>query len=131
MAPTPDLVLSSTAARALDDGGTGPRRSRRRPLPLEIERALYQADPDDIVDRLRLLTDEIEGVMIVGHNPTFADLALLLVSADDSDGRARLEDGFPDRGPGPVALDVSSWSAVAAGCGRLEEFFFSPPADPR
>jgi phosphohistidine phosphatase len=119
---TPDLVLSSSAARALMTAepvhaalGSG--------VALDVERDLYQADPDDIVDRLRLLPDEISGVMIVGHNPTFHDLALLLVSADDNDGRGRLEAGFPTAALARVALDVTAWSEVAAGCGRLEELF--------
>ncbi|HEY5252480.1 MAG TPA: histidine phosphatase family protein [Acidimicrobiales bacterium] len=121
-AATPDLVLSSSAARALTTAqpvhavlGSG--------VPLEVERDLYQADPDDIVDRLRLLTEDTKGVMIVGHNPTFHDLALLLVSPDDTDGRARLKDGFPTAATARVALNVTTWSEVAAGCGLLEELF--------
>jgi len=62
-------------------------------------------------------------VMIVGHNPTFHELALLLVSPDDDDGRARLEAGFPTAALAIVALDVERWAEVMAGCGRLEELF--------
>jgi phosphohistidine phosphatase len=119
--PVPDLVLSSSATRArmtaepvhaaLGDG-----------IPLDIEPALYGADPDDIVHRLRLVGDDTSSVMIVGHNPTFHELALLLVS-DDDDGRARLETGFPTAALAHVVLDVTTWTEVAAGCGRLVELF--------
>jgi phosphohistidine phosphatase len=124
-APTPDLVLSSSAVRA---------RTTAEPVhdalgadvPLEIERALYGADPDDVVDRLRLLPEEIGSVMIVGHNPTFHDLALLLTSEDDRDGRARLVAGFPTAALAVIALDAATWSAVAPARGRLEELFVPP-----
>jgi phosphohistidine phosphatase len=119
--PVPELVLSSSATRAkmtaepvhaaLGDG-----------VPLDIERALYGADPDDIVNRLRLVADDTDAVMVVGHNPTFHELALLLVAEDD-EGRARLEEGFPTAALAHVVLDVTAWAEVAAGCGRLEELF--------
>jgi len=121
-APTPDLVLSSSAVRArrtaeVAHGALGAG------VPLEFEGALYGADPDDIVTRLRLLPDEVGAVMIVGHNPTFHDLALLLVSTDDTDGRRRLEAGFPTAALALVALDAAVWTDLVAGCGRLEELF--------
>jgi phosphohistidine phosphatase len=124
-APTPDLVLSSSAVRArrtaeVAHGALG------ADVPLEIERHLYGADADDIVSRLRLLPDEVGAVMIVGHNPTFHDLALLLVSTDGTDGRARLEAGFPTAALALVALDAAVWSDLVAGSGRLEELFVPP-----
>jgi phosphohistidine phosphatase len=119
--PVPDLVISSSATRArmtaepvhaaLGDG-----------VPLDIEPALYGADPDDIVDRLRLIGDDTTSVMVVGHNPTFHELALLLDAVDD-DGRARLETGFPTAALAHLVLDVTTWTEVVAGCGRLEELF--------
>jgi phosphohistidine phosphatase len=121
-APTPDLVLSSSAARARATAEPV-HGAMRDGVPLDIERPLYGADADDVINRLRLLTDDIGAVMIVGHNPTFEDLALLLLSPDDADGRARLGDGFPTAGLAVEALDVATWSEVTAGCGRLEEFF--------
>jgi phosphohistidine phosphatase len=121
-APGPEIILSSSAARA---------RATAEPVhaalgegvPLEIEPGLYRADADDIVDRLRLLPDGTNSVMVVGHNPAFHELALLLVSAQDADGRARLETGFPTASLALVAVDVSAWTEVAAGSGRLEELF--------
>jgi len=121
-APAPDIVVSSSAARA---------RATAEPVhavlgagvPLDIEPSLYGADADDVVDRLRLLADDIDAVMIVGHNPTFHELALLLVSPDDAPGRARLEAGFPTAALALVALDIPAWAALAAGSGCLEELF--------
>ncbi len=121
-APTPDVVLTSSAARALETA-QAVHGALGEDVPLEIGRALYGADADDIVNRLRLVPDEIASVMVVGHNPAFHDLTLLLVSADDSEGRARLEAGFPTAALAVVALDAGHWTEVVAGCGRLEELF--------
>jgi phosphohistidine phosphatase len=117
----PDLVLSSTAARARQTA-----EAVHEALPdvdLEFERGLYEADPDDIVSRLRAAPDEIGGVMIVGHNPTFHQLALLLVSPDDTEGRARLEAGFPTATLALFSLAIATWAELTDGCGRLEELF--------
>jgi phosphohistidine phosphatase len=121
-APTPDIVISSSAARA---------RATAEPVhavlgagvPLDIDPSLYGADPDDVIDRLRLLPDDLGSVMIVGHNPTFHDLALLLLSADDSAGIARLEAGFPTAALALLALSVTKWTELTAGVGHLEELF--------
>jgi phosphohistidine phosphatase len=65
---TPDLILSSTAARARQtaeavseacDGTEGPRL-----LP-----SLYLAAAQDCLRQLEPLSDENETVMLVGHNP--------------------------------------------------------------
>jgi phosphohistidine phosphatase len=124
-APTPDLVISSSATRARRTAEAA-HGGLPAGVPLEIERALYGADADDIVTRLRLVPDEVGSVMVVGHNPTFHELALLLVSADDAAGRTRLEAGFPTAALALLALDVAVWTEVAAGCGRLEELFVPP-----
>jgi phosphohistidine phosphatase len=121
-APTPDAVLSSSAARALATAQAA-HSALGDGVLFEIGRALYGADADDIVDRLRLVPDEINAVMVVGHNPSFHELALLLVSADDVEGRARLADGFPTAALAIVALQATMWSEVVPGSGHLEEMF--------
>jgi phosphohistidine phosphatase len=121
-ATTPDVVISSSAVRARRTAEPV-HEALGAHVPLDIERSLYGADADDIVTRLRLVPDEIGSVMIVGHNPSFHELVLLLVSADDAEGRARLETGFPTAALALVALDVARWSEVGAGSGRLEELF--------
>jgi phosphohistidine phosphatase len=118
----PDLVISSTATRALK---TAEPVHAILPagVPLDVERSLYGADPDDVIDRLRLLPDDVTVVMIVGHNPTFADLSVLLLSPDDAKGQAALKDGLPTGTLVRLSLDIASWPALVAGSGHLEEFF--------
>jgi phosphohistidine phosphatase len=121
-APAPAEVLSSSASRAL--------QTAQAVLPalgdeveLVVERGLYEADPDDIVTRLRLVPDDALAVMVVGHNPTLHDLVRLLLGPDDPGGRARVDGGFPTAALALVGLPAASWRQVAPGTGRLEAFF--------
>ena len=115
--PLPGLVLCSTATRARQTaaailGALGPD------VMVEEERSLYHADADDVLARLRLVPDEVAGVMVVGHNPTLHELCFDLVDGDSA-GRARLEAGFPTAALAVVALGGRSWQQLARATGRL------------
>lgn len=66
----PDLLLSSSAERAKNTAflvadGLG--------YPIEeivVDKKLYQASPDGILDELYFQPDSIRSIMIFGHNPT-------------------------------------------------------------
>jgi phosphohistidine phosphatase len=67
----PDLLLSSSARRAYEtariiaDGIGYPDEQ------IQKTEALYHASSEDILSELYGLPDDIESVMIFGHNPTF------------------------------------------------------------
>jgi phosphohistidine phosphatase len=121
-APVPDLVLSSSARRAvqtaelvtaeLDPG-----------VELIVEKALYGADPDDVVEVIRNFGGDAAAVLVVGHNPTFHDLALVLLKSEDSDGRARLERGFPTAALAVSAVGADSWAGLSTGTATLLELY--------
>jgi phosphohistidine phosphatase len=111
----PDLVLSSSAERALQTA-----RLVLAACPgsqLDVESGLYQADSDDVVARLRLLDDPVRSVMIVGHNPTVEEVVLLLMEADR---RSVFEQQpFTTAALAVLAFGEGTWSQLAAGAGRL------------
>jgi phosphohistidine phosphatase len=118
--PLPTLVLCSTARRArqtaeevLDGLGPGTR--------IELEPLLYTADAGAVVERLRLVPDEVVSVMVVGHNPTLHELCFDLVAAEDEVSRRRLDDGFPTAALAVVGIDAPVWAELVAGAGHLEE----------
>ena len=118
----PALALSSTAVRArqtaeLVIAGT------RAPTALELEDALYETDADAIVDRLRLVDDDLASVMVVGHNPELSELALLVLEEEDAKGRRKLRDGLATCALAVVTFDVKRWSSLSAAGGRLEHLF--------
>jgi len=92
---------------------------------LVVERALYDAGPDDVVDRLRLLDDDVAAVLVVGHNPTVQELAALLVSPARTGERARVEARFPTAALACVGVDLATWEGLAMGEGRLLDLHFT------
>jgi phosphohistidine phosphatase len=71
---TPDLMISSPASRALytalflgDEWGY-PEGD------IQIEKRLYHADSDEILEILEDQNDDINSIAIFGHNPGYTDL---------------------------------------------------------
>ncbi len=114
-AALPELVLVSTSARtrqtaALVEGALAGAR-------IEQESDLYLADADQVVDRLRLLDDAVGSAMVVGHNPSMHELALLLLADPPDHGPPG--DGFPTACMAVLALDIQSWAGVGDHGARL------------
>lgn len=73
----PDLVVTSTARRALDTAHavvTSTGYSGR----IEVTRRLYLAEPPTFFEVLAELEPSHERVLVVGHNPGISELASLL-----------------------------------------------------
>ncbi|MEU7885833.1 histidine phosphatase family protein [Microbispora bryophytorum] len=103
--PTSGLVLCSPSVRT--------RRTAELlglDAPVEIERDIYEAYPDDLLGVLRRTDGEIASVVLVGHNPGVHELVAALTGT-------RL-DGFPPGAYAVIELDVP-WEDVAPGTGRL------------
>ena len=59
----------------------------------------------------------LPSVVVVGHNPTVHELALVLLDDDDAEGRSRLEQGFPTAALAVVAVAIPSWARSEPGTG--------------
>lgn len=120
-ARVPRLVLCSSAVRAVQTAelvlpalGTE--------VAFEIEEDLYQADAEDVVERLRTITEPVDSVMVVGHNPAFAEVVQLLVSDDDAGATKKLE-FFPTCAIAEIVVPAASWQDLEERTGRLERLF--------
>ncbi len=115
----PDLVLSSSARRAVQSAELVVAQLAS-PVELVVEHRLYSADPDDVVEVIGELGGDALSVLVVGHNPTVHELALLLLEPIDG-GRSRLEKGFPTAALAVVAVPTPSWARLSLGTGTLLE----------
>jgi phosphohistidine phosphatase len=121
----PDLVLCSSSRRTretLDGIAVGGEHL--------IERTLYAAGTEEIIDRLRQLPESVSSAMLIGHNPS-AQMLVLRLTNHDADGNAdperdEVKRKFPTGALATLAFDCD-WSELAPGCARLEEFI-SPKA---
>jgi len=124
--PRPQIALVSPAARTsataelvLEGMAGGPET--------EYPEDLYGADPDDVLEHLRLVPDAVSSVMVVGHNPTAHALAVGIISPYDKKGRDLVtKRGFPTCALGIYRLDIAAWADVDGRCGTLLGLFIPP-----
>jgi len=116
----PDLVLCSTARRALDT--LEPLRTRL-PAGTEVlvEGDLYGAPAPALLARLRLVPDEAGTVLLVGHNPGLEDLVHLLGRPGDPSLLARVRAKFPTAALATLAF-AGPWTELGPGDATLEAF---------
>ncbi|MCW2315452.1 phosphohistidine phosphatase [Rhodoblastus acidophilus] len=115
-----DLALCSDALRARETLDLALAACGANP-ELRLAPRLYRAEGDDVLDLLRALPDEAETVLAVGHNPAFAEFAVLFAGRGPSADMDRLKRYFP-----PAALaafDVKTpWSEMSWSGGELLAF---------
>ena len=79
----------------------GIRPALGRHADVQIDRGLYAAEAEQMLDRLQRLDDQVTCVVLIGHNPGVADLTDVLVGHGDPIERKHAADMFPT---GAVAL---------------------------
>ena len=84
-----------------------------------VSRGVYEADPDDLLLLIAETNPAVGPLMVIGHNPTMHELALVLAATGDRDLRRRLSDGFPTAAFAAIGFEASSWSGIRPGAGRL------------
>jgi phosphohistidine phosphatase len=108
----PALVLCSSAKRT--------RETLERVLPLpagvRIERELYAASSMHLLERLRALPDEVESVMLIGHQPAIQELAVHL--AGEGSELERVKAKFPTAALATLAF-AGGWSGLGRGSAEL------------
>lgn len=111
---SPSLVLCSSARRTRET-----LELARPGGEVRIERELYGAAKDELLDRLRRVPDTVESVMLIGHNPAVQDVALDLAA-----GGARLTDvkrKYPTGALASLTL-AGRWDELRPGGAELAAF---------
>lgn len=107
----PDLMLTSPARRALATCKRIAEVLDYKEDKIKIDRDLYHADPDKILQVIKSLKDKHDSVMIFGHNPG-------LTTFVNNIGKLSI-DNVPTCGVAAFELPVTSWSEVAFEKGVL------------
>ena len=102
-----DLVVASPGQRVVETlegvGGLSPRFDRR----------IYEASTGDLLAIIREAGDDVERLMLVGHNPGFGLLAGRLASGVID---------FPTGALVEIELTIDHWREAGEGSGRLIRF---------
>jgi phosphohistidine phosphatase len=110
----PDLIVSSTATRAISTARAVARELGYREDRILEEARLYHASPEMMMDCARRAPDGVRTLMIVGHNPGMTELANMF-------GGGRI-DNMPTSGMLCVEFDTDSWGRVQPGDARIAWF---------
>jgi phosphohistidine phosphatase len=113
----PALVLCSSARRTRETLETV--RPALGSGEVRIERELYGASSDHLLQRLRQVPDEVESVMLVGHQPAMQDLALQL--AAEGSELERLRGKFPTAALATLTFS-GQWSELAQRGAKLAAY---------
>ena len=121
----PDLALVSSARRAVRTAdlalaevkGTG---------KIEFGDELYLAEPRSLLAAIRKVSDKVETLLVVGHNPGLEQLASQLarepVTRKERDRFDLVEEKFPTAALAVLQFDVNKWREVATKQGALIDF---------
>jgi phosphohistidine phosphatase len=104
----PDLILASTARRTLE---TAEILAAELALPaarIQADRGLYLAEPEALLERIRITAGDVKHLMLVGHNPGLSDFARQLAP------ERRLAD-LATAGLCSATLEAPSWEQLRPG----------------
>lgn len=117
----PDLALVSPSRRTREtfeqlEKGAG-ENFRVTYLP-----ALYNATTETLLSVVASTSKDVEFLLIIGHNPGFAEFANALAGHGKKAELAKMRTHFPTPCLAIIEFDVKSWKKVLPGEGRLEIF---------
>jgi phosphohistidine phosphatase len=125
----PDLAVVSDARRTRETWGLV-ATSFAEAVPARFERAVYEASRAGLVAFLRTLGEGPKTLMLVGHNPGMAAVALWLAGHGDRYALARMRAKYPTSAVAVLDLPIESWADLAEGEGRLDRFVTPKSLDP-
>ena len=104
----PDLILSSPARRALKTAEIIAAKLDYKRKNIVVDDRLYAVEADVLLGVIRKLGDNLERVMVFGHNPELTELAHRF-SSDITH--------MPTCAVAEITFDVKSWSNVGKVAG--------------
>lgn len=130
-APRPSLILCSTAARTRQTLAPLIKALGSPTPPISLEKELYLASEEDLMERLRALPQEIATVLLIGHNEGIGELAAALAARGSQEALERLREKYPTGALATFRPPSDPWSALAPGTCELVAFVRPRDLDPR
>lgn len=109
----PDLILASSARRALDTAHIIAKQVGYPSDKIKTDRELYLAWVSEILKIVCLIPDEVKKCIVVGHNPGFTDLINYL--------GIRL-DNLPTASAACFEFDTNKWEKISRNNASLNWF---------
>jgi phosphohistidine phosphatase len=117
----PDRVAISPAARTQETWKHAANAMKPAPGAMTLE-PLYDATPHAILAVIKDTPATVHALMVVGHNPSLHELALMLIASGDIDARELLREKLPTAGLVIIDFAFDDWAKLHPQSGRLERF---------
>ncbi|MEU6095755.1 histidine phosphatase family protein [Streptomyces sp. NPDC047079] len=117
-----DLALCSTATRTRETWKIAVQELPHRPKTIYEER-IYDASPGELIALLNEIPDDVQNVILIGHNPGIQGLADVLSVAAEPEARERMSRrGFPAAAFAVLSFD-GSWKSLEPGTATLLDYW--------
>ncbi len=118
---SPELVLCSPSQRTRDTLALI-GKAFDEPFDTVIEPSMYLAKPRALLTLIRAVPDDIDQLMLVGHDPGLPGVALALTRGQEGPLAERLKEKFPTGALAVLSCESPNWRGVKAGGCRLDAF---------
>ncbi|MEV6023405.1 histidine phosphatase family protein [Streptomyces sp. NPDC052036] len=117
-----DLALCSTATRTRETWKLAVQELPHRPKTIYEER-IYDASPGELIAVLNETPDDVQNMVLIGHNPGIHGLAEILSGTAEDEAAERMgRRGFPAAAFVVLSLD-GSWKSLEPGTATLLDFW--------
>jgi phosphohistidine phosphatase len=116
----PELIVSSPARRARKTAELIGRELGLADDRLVLEAAIYEAEPEALLEVVRGLDERWEHVMLIGHNPGLTEFGNLLTDCGI--------ENIPTCGALCLDFDIGDWKSLGSGSGTV--VFYDTPKNP-
>ena len=113
----PDLIMCSPSLRTRQTLTLASAGAWDNPPKIRFDERLYEASAQTILDVLKEAPENVDHVMIVGHNPGMQDLAVML--AVNGKERQQLKDKLPTAAVVTLEFDEKRWKELQPATGRV------------
>ncbi|MGF1600724.1 MAG: histidine phosphatase family protein [Thermosynechococcaceae cyanobacterium] len=106
----PDCVITSSAVRAKTTIELA-MQAGQWDCPIEITDQLYEANPEQVLALVHEVSNTVNTLLLVGHEPTWSELTSQLIGG----GQIR----FPTAAMARIDFEIETWPQVREGQGTL------------
>lgn len=120
----PDFILSSSAQRTKETCSLIQDAWAPDVYPqVFFDPAIYRADAHECLEMIAMQDEMHSSLMMVGHNPTIHQLALLLCGAGQAQKRPEMSNHFPPASCAVFTFPQEQWVRIHKASGTLVDFF--------
>lgn len=117
--PPVDMIISSPAARAVSSA-EALAKELDYPHSIVLEQEIYEAAPATLLHVLSTISEGVEHLLLVGHNPGLTGL----ISGLCAGSSMRLTVQMPTAAVAHIQLELFWWQQVRWGCGELQALVY-------